>query len=386
VELKSIARPAADWSGAADWWTFNGNAERTGYVPVTVDPTVLRMLWNDMVLSGLNLQPVAEADGRAFVASGIRWGVQTTEQRLAAVNVQTGALIWSHSFGPVPFLNPPTVSGGLVYASTVGHSLHYLWAFDAATGAVVFSAPYDNQWSRYGAPAVGGGGVYMGGGYVGGIYAFSAADGTPHWFTDFGYEWIWADQWTPAFRAGRVYAYLGMKNSAAVSVGKFVIADAATGAAQVLIDDPDFVFDNSLHSSAVLGSANNALMTLRNRLVSFDVANQRIGWQIEAAFRGTVTLADGVIYVINGQRVEARSEQAGALLWYWTSPDSNLLGAVIATRNLLFVSTPNSVYAIDIGARVHTWRHVGGGHLSLTRDGVLLIAEESGVLTAIGLK
>ena len=59
---------------------------------------------------------------------------------------------------------------------------------------------------------------------------------------------------------------------------------------------------------------------------------------------------------------------------------------MIVTRNLLFASDGASTFAVDLGAHLQVWSYPAGGKLSLSRDGLLLIARPDGVLTAVGVK
>lgn len=84
--------------------------------------------------------------------------------------------------------------------------------------------------------------------------------------------------------------------------------------------------------------------------------------------------------------MEARALTDGALLWSWAPPDGAPTGALVATRNLLFVGTAGATHAVDAIARRSVWVHPRGGPLSLSREGILIIAGSDGVLTAIDVR
>jgi uncharacterized protein YjdB len=373
VALQVLARPTADWSQATMWTTHQGNARHTGYVPVTANPVAFDSLWARSPLGSTTLNPVTEGDGRVYLSGYAYFGGQT----LAAVDARTGAAGWSHSFGTIHGVHPPAYGNGRVYATTSGHGDAKLYAFDAASGAVAFAQPYGNQWSRYFAPVVVGETVHMAGGYYGGMYAFSTT-GAQRWFADTNQY----DEWTPAVDNGRVYTYTGSYSP------KLQVHDAATGATLFSIADPGFQWNGwSMNGSPVLGSTNNVLVTQAGRLVSFNLQSRTIGWQRTGGFTGNVTVADGMLYVISDGRVEARSESNGSLVWTWVPPaGQTTIGTMVATRNLLFVSTYGHTYAIDLAARVATWSYPAGGELAVGRDGILFIAQDTGMLTAVDLK
>ena len=371
VQLKVLAAPAAEWSQAATWGTHQGGARHTGYVPVTADPRAFDQIWARSPLGATVLNPVTEGDGRVFVSGYAYFG----GQMLAALNARTGTTDWSHAFGSIHGVHPPAFGNGRVYATTSGHGDSYLYAFDAASGTIAFRKPYGNQWSRYLAPVVSGETVYMAGGYYGGMNAFASGDGDQRWSVATSQY----DEWSPAVADGRVYAHAG---------NALQVHDAATGASLFTINNTGFNWGGyAMHGSPALGALNNALVTQGGRLVSFNLTSRTVGWQRAGAFKGNVTVADGVLYVISSGQVEARRESDGSLLWVWIPPAGQMpVGTLLATKNLLFMSTATHTYAMDIDARVVTWSHAAGGQLALGRDGILFIAQESGMLAAVDLK
>ena len=367
--LTILPRPTADWgSVTGEWVTYQRDASHTGYVPAVLDPVTFALAWEVTVASGA-LNPVTVGDGKVFVSTTAYFGAQ----QLHVLTASSGARIWSHDFGGIHSVHPPAYGGGTVYVTTGGHEHSFLWGFDAASGTQRFLAPYGNQWSLWYAPVVLGETVYMAGGYYGGMYAFNASNGAERWFTSLSQY----DQFTPAVRDGIVYTY----------ASKVTAADAATGSILYEIPDPTFSAAGSMHLAPVLGASNNLLATDGGRLLSFDLVNRRIGWQIGGGYAGQVTLADGVVYAFKGPGIEARGESNGGLLWAWARPDESYRATtMIVTRNLLFISSDNTTYAIDLGARLHGWSYPAGGHLALSSDGLLLIAQPTGKLTAIRVR
>jgi len=369
-----LGRPTANWSGVTgEWVTYQGNASHTGYVPATLDPVVFSPAWESTVVSAVPLNPVTIGGGRIYVSTNAYFGVQ----QLHVLDAASGAQQWSYDFGGIHSVDPPAYDSGTVYVATGGHEDSFLWAFDAATGTQRFRTAYENQWSRWYAPVVVGQTLYMAGGYYGGMYAFSTTSGTEAWFVSLNQY----DEFSPAVRDGLVYAYTG-SYSPEVSV-----VDAATGAAVSQIPDSAFGWNGwSMNLAPVLGASNDLLATQAGRLLSFDLANRRIGWVLTGRFDGQVTLANGVVYVQNAGSVVARRESDGSLVWAWAPPDGTVQGTMIATQNLLFVSTGATTYALDLAARLQGWSYPAGGALALSKDGLLLIAQSNGKLAAIRVR
>jgi outer membrane protein assembly factor BamB/uncharacterized protein YjdB len=374
ANLTILSRPTADWSSATDdWVTFQGNGSRTGYVAATLDPVIFRELWMSTPAPGASLNPVTVGGGKVFVSTDTYFGTQL----LTALDAANGVQKWSHNFGPIHSVHPPAYDNGTVYASTGGHSDSFIWAFDAQTGVVRFRTSYSNQWSRYLTPVVVGDALYMAGGYFGGMYSFSTSDGSQRWFVNLGQY----DGWTPAVRDGLVYAYTGEFNP------QLTVVDAATGATVYRIADPSGGSGSWLVWGApVLGGSNNVLSAQGSRLVSFDLQARSVGWQRSGTYHGNVTVANGVLYVFTNRQVEARRESDGSLLWVWIPPEGEPRRTMVVTNNLLFVSTDANTYAVDLAAHMQVWSYPAAGHLALSNQGLLLIAQSNGKVTAIAVK
>jgi outer membrane protein assembly factor BamB len=375
-----LPRPTPSWRQTEDWTTFQGNASRTGYVAATLDPMVFSQLW-ETTLGTASLGPPATGEGKVFVSISPFAG----RQRLFALNAQSGSQLWSHDFGLISSLHPPAYGHGRVFVTTGGHGDSYLYGFDAGTGAIRFRSPYWNQSSRYFAPAVVDQRVYMAGGYSGGMYAVDAMDGEEVWFANTGSQ---VDLWAPAVSGGRVFAYT------AVSLR---VVDAASGAELYAIRDANFgPTYGSMRNTPVLGSLDNVLATNDGRIVSFDLANRAVGWERKEAFAGNVMVANGRIYVRNNNRIEARRESDGSLLWTWTPPLGTFpyYDSKVVTDNILFASAgtgtsppwTTGTFAIDLETGKKVWWHRAEGELVLSAEGILYIAGRNGTLTAISVR
>jgi len=141
-----------------------------------------------------------------------------------------------------------------------------------------------------------------------------------------------------------------------------------------------------MNTAPTLGGASNGLATNGRRLISFDLQSRSIGYALTSNFRGQVTVANGVVYVVNGTQVEARNESDGSFLWSWAPPEGQPVAPMIATKNLLLVSTAANTYAVDLASRTQVWSYPAAGHLTLSAQGILFIAQSSGRLTAVSMR
>jgi len=368
----TVRRVIADWSAAVEWTTYQGNATHTGYNPVMMDVSVFRELWSKNV-STAALNPVTAGDGKVFVTTNAYFGIQQAR----SLDARTGTELWMRDFGAIHSVNPPAYANGTVYLQTGGHEDSFLYGIDATTGTVRFRSAYGNQWSRYYAPVVIGTSVYIAGGYYGGMYRFHSLEGIQRWFANLNQY----DQFVPAVKEGLVYAYTGSYSP------KLTVADTATGAVVYEIADPGFVWDGwSMNQAPALGGASNVLATNGGRLVSFNLQSRSIGYTIPANFRGQVSVANGMLYVVNNGQAEARSETDGSLQWLWIPPEGQVTGPVIVTKNMLLVSTAANTYAVDLSTHQQVWSYPAGGSLALSAQGILFIAQSSGRLSAISVR
>jgi outer membrane protein assembly factor BamB len=351
------------------WTMYQGNRRHTGYVPVHLDPATFSPRWQRQ-LSEHPLNPVTAVDGRVFASIQIYFD---DEPQLFALDAFTGQTLWTRGFGSVFSVNPPSCAYGNVYVQSGNHGDDtYLWAFDAASGDLVFQAPHAAQWERYYAPTIYDGAVYVNGGTYGGMYGFDAFGGGQRWFHSLPQY----DEWTPAVEGDSAYAYVG---------GQLFVVDRHTGNAQYAITDPDFDWHGwSMDLAPVLGGQDDVLTIENGRLVSFDLVQRSVRWQQVGGFSGQPSVAEGRVFAIRFGDLYVLDQATGATLWYWTPPTGNLSGTLVVTASHVLVTTGTTTYAIDRLEHNAAWSYPTGGALAFG-DEVLYIAGATGALTAISM-
>ena len=195
--LFGLAADSAATSNPAEWPTFGNGPAHTGYVPISLANSTFNPRWQVSV--GGNLQQAAIGMNRVFVTSS------SGSQYMAAVDVNSGRLVWRYNFASCFSLNPPTYDSGSVLAQRCNNdSDTQLWSIDANTGAVRWSARLTSQWEHYFAPTVADGKIWVDGGSFGGLYGVDEATGTQLFYQ--GLEQY--DQWTPAYANGRLFSWV----------------------------------------------------------------------------------------------------------------------------------------------------------------------------------
>jgi outer membrane protein assembly factor BamB len=377
--------PVPTVSGLPEWETYQGNAGHTGFVPVTLNATqfVPRWSWSLPSNAGGTLSPVTMGSGKVIVsASG-----SFQPAYLFALNELDGSVAWRHNFESIFAINHPATAGGRVFVASSGHDDTFMWAFDLADGTQIFKTRFLSQWEHYLAPTFRNGFVYTNGGYYGGMYAFKATSGAEKWFAPLGqYE-----LWSPAVDDNYAYAYTGYE---------FTATDLRTGTRAFTVADPAFNWwGYSLNMSPVLPGDGSVLLVNGvfdfgyghpNQLIRYSIAGGSETWRVDGDFESNPVVAAGIIYVLNaaGNRLEARSQSDGALLWSWTPVDpleTVPVGNLVLTENLLFLSSSVATYAIDLGTRQAVWSTPQAGKLAMSSNRVLYIVTSVGTIEAITL-
>ncbi len=118
-----------------DWPTFRHDAERSGAVKTTIQPTNLKRTWRSKL--GGKLSTLVVADGKLFVAS-------VDDHSVHALDVTTGEQVWSFTAnGRID--SPPTIwQGRALFGSADGH----VYCLKASDGKLVWryrAAPEDKR-------------------------------------------------------------------------------------------------------------------------------------------------------------------------------------------------------------------------------------------------
>jgi len=386
--LTAYNQPAlSPLAGAPDWETFQANARHTGYVPVTLAPAAFnpRWKWQAPAFEGqqIALSTIATGAGRLYVANGTIF--QPEGSSVSAFSEHDGSMLWNHSFLDLayPSTNPPAFSNGRVFISAGSQHVTAMFGFDAASGAQIFKTPMTSQWEHYLAPTVFDGKVYTNGGAYGGMYGFAAATGTRSFFTSGLGQF---DGWTPAVEAQNAYAYVG---------GSLHVIDPASGVVRASIADPGHNRNGYTSAGApVIGAngmvfAGNLNSKAENFIVAFDTVAKSVRWHASGPFSGNPGYADGLLFAPNNGtgKLEVYKEQDGAIDWSWSAPasDKQFVSDVLVIRNLVFVSTTSTTYAIDRTTHATVYSTKASGMLAISANGILYIKDKS-ALVAINLK
>jgi outer membrane protein assembly factor BamB len=348
----------ADWSRASDWTTDGANADRTGYVPVTIDPTVFKKAWS---VAG-SMKPTATVPGSVIV--------RMSEGGAGVVDAQTGVLKWSRTLDPNVGLwgasNPVAADSSIYVILSVSGSGTFFWRLLQRDGSGPLRVT-SGSLAHWGAPIVVGQTVIAAASSpTKGIFAFDRTSGALRFQSSASNS---ENPWLPAVHAGRIVSF-GVGESAGLTE-----IDAATGDSILRRTDPRLLFATSTvvtASGRVVGSDRTG------RLVAADLATGSVIWEEPGRYGVKPLAANGSVFASGQTRIDVFNEGNGSLQWSWSVPaDEALQAAEIVTDNLLFVWTlrgnAGATHAIDLASHREVWNYPAGGPMILSPDGLLLI-------------
>ena len=382
VTPMTLLDPVVTTTGLPEWSTYQGNVGHTGYVPVTLAPNKFMPRWNwsnptAAINSGNNVlsRPIT-GSGKVLVASS-GFATQSNQTYLYALNESTGSVEWQYNFGVLSHVNDPAVTDGRVFVASSGYGDTFMWSFDVNTGALKYKTPFESQGDRYLAPSVKNGYVYTNGGYYGGMYRFKEATGKLNWFANLEQY----DNWSPAVDDNYAYAYTGDKLHAInLSTGLTAFALPNNGLTLTYGATPVLPGDGT---ALVVDAKSNAYSVFAFHLIRYDLNTHAELWRTTGSFNSDPVVAAGVVYVLNTQTnaVEAYRLSSGTLLWSWSPSDTyekvSASFNLVVTNNLLFVSSTNATYAIDLTTHQAVWSSPHTGSLSLSSNKMLYITSDA---------
>ena len=354
-------------AGASDWPTLGGDFGRTGVNDAEAGTPPLTPAFSLDLFGASSLRPAAVEGGRIFVTYDQYFGPSNP---IYAVSSIDGTTLWSHDFGSVFSVGHPTAIGGDVYLGQCNHSgATFLWALDAATGAITWSSPMSSQWEDYWAPVVADGRVFSNGGSYGGLYGFDAVTGQQLWFRSLEQY----DDWAAAYSNGTVYSFVE---------GNLRAHDGATGVVQWTRTVTWHWAGWSMRTSPVV-SASTAYVIAPPDLHAIDLGTHAVSWTANGTYSGTPAISAGVVFGTSGGSLRAVDATTGVLLWTFAGDGALSYPPVIAGGHV-YVSSDANVYAVDLATQAQVWTRPHGGWLSIGA-GKLLISEPTGRLTAFNL-
>ena len=360
------------------WFTYQGDEKHSGYKGISIDPADIQLRWEKSLNVNGSLGRVSAGNGNLFISkSGILYNISSYD----------GSVIWQRDFSKYyGGASTPVFADGKVYVETTDYEgwweyngstvFYYLWGIDIETNTIDFKkrfSGYGDQHDSYLTLTPYNDGVYMVGGTWSRCFAFNANTGSQIWSKSFPSQ----ENYAPAVDDDYIYSYNGAQYP------QLTVADRNTGNIVFQIKHPHTKIGYSWHNYAtVLGDQRNAIVVHDNRLISFDLEARDIGFEITGKFFGQPAVANGTIYAINNNKLDARSEADGSIQWRWESPQptENLDDLFIITKDLAFIRTESTTYAVDLETHKTVWSYPISGEMAIDNMGVLYITAGEKIL------
>lgn len=386
--------PLSALSGAMPWRTVGGDAGHTGFVPATVDPARFGRRWSVPVL-----EPWVKASDVGFAVEGGRVyllaGQYGSGWKVTAYSEADGQVDWASDLGTLLWVGQPAAGHGHVYAaSSAGSTGTALWVLDQATGALVKRLPMTSQFDRWGPPEIHGDAVYTPSGMYGGLSRFDGVQLSESWFSSSA-PWF-TRPYTPLADGAFVYMY---------AAGGLLALNAADGTLAFQIPVASSSGGAAPGLAPVLGPSGGVFHAFipefgrtagAARLVRFDVIQRTSPWARAGSYNSEPVVAGGVLYIVNGEVLEALAAETGERLWSWTIPgappgpdvQTNRVRRqeVLVVGRHAFVTAAQALHVVDIDTHQQVWSHPVAGRLAVSENGVLYVLTWEGRLVAVNLR
>jgi len=361
-----------------EWEGYQRDSAHAGYVPTSLDPSRLQLMWNwvpprDAAAVGAALsRPATDPDSLFVVGSSVMLDGSEQSPAVYGVGAYNGKVRWSHAIAPTAHAVAPSTSTGTVYATTLNDPT-LVTGLESATGAVRFRYSQSTLPSAaILSPTTYGQSVFFAGPNGEEIHSISSHEGRPLWAR----PRVGLQVAMPALDAAHVIYQAG---------GTIEVLNARDGSPVASLVDP--ASDGAAYpgpTAVVLGTHGNAIVNSYNatqgssRLSSFHIENRRHEWSTSQSYRPLFAVGDGVIYANRRNApvptLDAIDENSGQVLWSWTPPtveaQTAMVGNILLTRNLVFFSTEGAggsfVWAVDRATRQEVWRYPGGGYVVMS--------------------
>jgi outer membrane protein assembly factor BamB len=288
-----------------------------------LDAATGSVIWTTRITGAGTLSGVTYYNGALYLG--------TDDYQFRSFSAYTGRQRWSKFLGGIP--GNAAVSGGVVY---VARNSGTVYAIDARTGQEIWESA--NYGQLYGAPALSGGGLYVGTeGTDSGVHALDAATGTEIWYFDGSGDFSGA---SPAVSGGMVYA-----TRFDLDLSLYAL-DAATGA---------LVWQQPLGTNGVCSSpavANGVVYASGDGVMqAFDAASGTPLWASASNdVFGSPIVANGVLYAagVRDGQFYALDAATGAPLWSFASGGA-FADPIVANGKLYAGSWDDNLYAFGLG-------------------------------------
>lgn len=372
VKPASTLTPLAAIAGLPSWSSLNGNAAQNPHVPARFDPAAFSRRWARPLGEGAHLAAPVTDNGRVFVVR-----TSSSIRELIATSEANGELLWRRAIDIGVGLGRIAAGDGKVFWVTPDSNGHVLQMADGASGELLGKTRLETSSEFQREPTFADGMLYVAN--RDGLFKVDAASGLLEWKKpgESGY----GPYRVPLVDGGLVYMALDDRIDA-----RDIRDGSVAFSLRDLANSPGVSTTNLLLGKDVIIARSD------HRLHGFDLRSRTRAWTATTDYISQSVEVDGTLYslVDSGQVLEARAAATGIVRWR-SEPLFNPRLSVgharlLATDNLLFVSTALGTLTLDLATQKRVWSYPVGGDMALSDRGVLHIATTDGTLVAVNLR
>ncbi len=360
-----------------EWATVGNGPSRSGFYPATLGQFAIVPGWTRQTYSSLN--PVVISDGKIFLTANCSAGCHDYPI-FAALDLQTGAEIWSESIMR-HYLGPPTLHDGMLYFQADDSITDVLYAVDASTGTVKWTAPAKAA-SPAGAPAAYANRVWTTGSHVdhGKLDGFDTATGEHQFQGTIGDQNYGG---TASFYEGIIYTSGPAFSLEGQPAGGFLAAS-----------DPRLGVElwrtmgllNRWGTPVILNG--RATVVDQGVAVTIDLRSRGVIWTKESQDIVGMAATDGdTVYIVQGATIRAYAAASGVLRGSYDPHDPTasygleVFPRPLITNDLVMLGTDTKTFIFDKASFQLRATLPTGGSLSYAQ-GVLYTAHPTGGLAS----
>ena len=356
-----------------NWAQFGNNPAHTGVYTGALKGGVFKADWgftnsNSTIYHSLN--SLAIGGGQVFVDQTVYFETSN----LQALNEYDGSTNWIYNFASSDSINPPSYYGGSVYVQRIDPNENgTLICLNASSGQASWISSFNTQWGGFFSPTVCSLGIFINGGYYGGVYGFNF-DGSQRFFAELSQY----DGWTPSIYNGILYTWTGM-NDGGDTNGYLEAFNPTTGTNVWSLRQPYSWHGWTMDCAAPLMD-NIAFLNGTQTLSAVNITNQTALWTNSGSFTGTPAVANGKVYVISNSEVLILDEKNGARLGAYTTQDTGLAGQPVIADDSLVVSSGSATYIFDLASQTLLQTIPFGGNVCVAGGSIYIASTSSNAM------
>lgn len=347
------------------WEMYQGNAQHTGYVPITIAPDKIKRIWQSHVES---FEHQAIIGDNAIYVSRANHGYLNT---LQAISMDTGNKLWAIDFKDLR-AQPPLYHDGKIFIQALGYYSSTESSFQAfdENGKLLFKTAVFDSFGNAGMPIINNGIIYADSDRSSAI-AYNEKTGEK--LGEYEAYDLYHEPNSPSLIDNVLMKY-----------GNHMIHiyDISTSQLTTRIPLAQETYPN--HFSPIICDHQSFMIDTRGGLSKINFKTKSIIFSIPD-IDGVPAVDNENIYAIKNNRLAAIDKLSGKTKWiFYEMIFDKSVHNIIITNNLIFVSDDYGTSAISKDTHNRLWKTLVHGEMSLSNKGLFIVSDD-GTLTRFSI-